>query len=285
MKKNYFTLSLLVVSLLSFNLSFAQKKKVGTLSEDLKEISGLTFINENVMVGHNDGGDAPKLYLMDVKGNLLHTVLVDDATNIDWEDITYDGKEYLYIADNGNNNNDRKDLVIYKVSTKDILTKKSIPSEKINISYNEQTAFPPEKTDLYFDAESLTFYKNELYIFTKCRAFPFDGVSLCYTVPTKPGTYKLDKKTQIVLGKEGWWKDSSTGAEVKDDKFYILTYNRLMIYTLENNTFVKESEMLMEPISQFEAIAINNKGEIYIADENNSLLGGGNIYNVLSTTK
>ena len=143
MKKNYFTLSLLVVSLLSFNLSFAQKKKVGTLSEDLKEISGLTFINENVMVGHNDGGDAPKLYLMDVKGNLLHTVLVDDATNIDWEDITYDGKEYLYIADNGNNNNDRKDLVIYKVSTKDILTKKSIPSEKINISYNEQTAFPP----------------------------------------------------------------------------------------------------------------------------------------------
>ena len=59
----------------------------------------------------------------------------------------------------------------------------------------------------------------------------------------------------------------------------------MLIYKLENNSFVKESEMLMEPISQFEAIAINSKGEIYIADENNSLLGGGNIYNVLSTTK
>ena len=59
----------------------------------------------------------------------------------------------------------------------------------------------------------------------------------------------------------------------------------LLIYKLENNSFVKESEMLMEPISQFEAIAINSKGEIYIADENNSLLGGGNIYYVLSTTK
>lgn len=285
MKKNNFTLGLILISLFVFTSTFAQKKKVGTLSEGLTEISGLTFINETVMVGHNDGGDAPKLYLMDVKGNLLHTVLIDGANNIDWEDIAYDGKEYLYIADNGNNNNDRKDLVIYKVSTKDILTKKSIPSEKINISYNEQTAFPPEKTDLYFDAESLAFYKNELYIFTKCRAFPFDGVSYCYTVPTNPGTYKLDKKTQIVIGKDGWWKDSSTGADVRGDKFYILTYNRLLIYKLENNTFIKESEMLMEPISQFEAIAINEKGEIYIADENNSLLGGGNIYNVLTIPK
>jgi uncharacterized protein YjiK len=48
---------------------------------------------------------------------------------------------------------------------------------------------------------------------------------------------------------------------------------------------VKESEMAMEPISQFEAIAINKKGEIYIADENNALLGGGNIYHVLSIHK
>jgi len=285
MKANKITLGLLIVSLFNFGYSFSQKKRVGTLSDDLNEISGLAFINDSIMVGHNDGGDGAKLYFMNVKGKVIHTTLIENATNIDWEDIAYDGKEFLYIADNGNNNNDRKDLVIYKVNTKDILTKKSVPSEKIKISYNEQKAFPPEKSKLYFDAESISFYKNELYIFTKCRAVPFDGISYCYTVPTKPGTYALDKKYELFIGKDGWWKDSSTGSEIKGGKFYILTYNRLLIYTLENNNFVMESEMLMEPISQFEGIAINKKGEIFIADEKNSLLGGGNIYQVLIPTK
>jgi hypothetical protein len=286
MKTYKIAFSLLLISLLSFNFSFAQKKRVGTLAEGLNEISGLAFINDSILVGHNDGGDGAKLYFMNIKGKLIHTTLVENATNIDWEDIAYDGKEFLYIADNGNNNNDRKDLVIYKVNIKDILSKKSVNSEKINISYNEQIAFPPAKSELYFDAESLSFYNNELYIFTKCRTFPFDGVSYCYVVPTKPGSYKLDKKYEITIGKDGWWKDSSTGSEFKDGKLYLLTYNRLLVYKFENGKFVKENEMLMEPISQFEAIAINKKGEIYIADENNSLLGGGNIYHVLmSSTK
>jgi hypothetical protein len=285
MKTSSIALSLLFISLIGINSSFSQKKRVGTLIEDLNEISGLAFINDSIMVGHNDGGDGAKLYFMNTKGKKIHSTLVENATNVDWEDIAYDGKEFLYIADNGNNNNDRKDLVIYKVSTQDILTKKSVKCEKIFISYNEQKAFPPAKNQLYFDAESLGFYKNELYIFTKCRAFPFDGVSYCYTVPTEPGSYKLDKKHEIQIGKDGWWKDSATSVDVKDGKFYILTYNRMLVYRFENNSFVKESEMAMEPISQFEAIAINKKGEIYIADENNALLGGGNIYHVLSIHK
>jgi len=49
---------------------------------------------------------------------------------------------------------------------------------------------------------------------------------------------------------------------------------------LTEKGFEQINEYLMEPISQFEAVAINSKGDIYLADEENSLLGGGNIYQV-----
>jgi uncharacterized protein YjiK len=35
---------------------------------------------------------------------------------------------------------------------------------------------------------------------------------------------------------------------------------------------------MLDPVSQYEGIAVDSKGKIYIADEKNKLIGGGNIY-------
>jgi len=277
--KKYLFIAIILSSFLS-NSSFGQKTRIGSLDKQLNEISGLAFINDSIIVGHNDSGDAPKLYFMNLKGKIKHTCLITNAKNIDWEDITYDGSKYLYIADFGNNDNNRKDLVVYKVNAIEALENKQSTAEEIKFKYAEQNAFPPSKDMLLFDAEGIAYSNNELYIFTKCRAQPYSGVSYFYKLPTKPGDYILTKSYEISLGKDGWWKDSNTAAEFYNGLFYLLTYNRLVVMKLNDTGFEQVNEYIMEPISQFEAIAINKKGEIVLADEENTLLGGGNIYQV-----
>lgn len=281
-KKSYLLFITILFPVTGF---FAQKDKLAKLPKKLEEVSGLTFLNDSVLVAHNDGGDKPILYFLNLKGEEIHRVLILGASNIDWEDIAYDGKNYLYIGDIGNNNNDRKDLCIYKVNSKNILKKESVTSEKINISYSEQKVFPETKQNSHFDAEGMSFYKDSLYIFTKCRTEPFDGKCYGYKVATKPGSYKLKKSFELFIGADGWWKDSVTGTDIQNNKCYILTYNRLLIYTITNGKFKFLKNTLLEPVSQIEAITVNSEEEIYIADEKQELLGGGNLYIVKENKK
>jgi len=276
-----YKLSVLLLFILTLSITPVIGQKNGIkLPKHLKEISGLIFLNDSVLVAHNDGGDEPILYFLDLKGEEIHRVKIQGATNVDWEDIAFDGKKYIYIGDIGNNNNARKDICIYKINATGILNKDSVKSEKINISYTEQIEFPAIPLNKHFDAEGLSILNDTLYIFTKCRALPFDGKCYVYKVPTKAGSYKLSKNFELYIGKDGWWKDAVTAAEIRDDKCYLLTYNRLMIYEIINGKFKFLKHILLVPVSQKEAVAINSKGTIYLADEQQKLLGGGNLYKI-----
>jgi hypothetical protein len=273
-------ISIFILVIFNSFLSISQKKLVEELPHKLKEISGLAFLNDTVLIAHNDSGNEAEIYFLDLLGNKIHTVVIENAENKDWEDITVDQKGYIYIADIGNNNNTRKDLCIYKVNSKNILEKETVKAEKIAFNYPEQIAFPPEEKDLHFDSEGIAFYKDSLYLFTKCRAEPFDGKTFCYTIPTKPGTYKAEKQFEYVLGKGGWWKDAITGAEIKNDKCYLLTYDRLIIFSFTHKKLEFLRQIGLGKISQKEAVAVNSTGQIYIADERHKVLGGGNLYRV-----
>jgi hypothetical protein len=99
-----------------------------------------------------------------------------------------------------------------------------------------------------------------------------------YTVPTKPGTYKAQKHYYMVIGKRDWFRDAATSAEIRDGKLYLLTYNRVIIHTFENGRAKYESHQTLFPLTQKEAIAVHPNGKIYVADERQKLLGGGNMY-------
>ena len=276
---------LFLIFTFTLNTALAQKKRIAKLPKELEEISGLAFLNDSVLVTHTDSGGKPILYFLNLEGKEIHRVQLLGATNVDWEDITFDGKGYLYIGDIGNNNNARKDLCIYKVNSKNILKKDSVKSEKISFTYTEQKTFPESKPDRHFDAEGLAFLNDTLYLFTKNRTEPFDGKCFGYKIPTKVGTYKLTKQFELFLGKDGWFKDSATAVDIRDDKCYILTYNRLMIYTIEDGKFKFLKHILLTPLSQIEAVAVNSKGKVYIADEKQKLLGGANLYKVNTNHK
>ena len=83
------------------------------LGKDLIETSGLEVYGEN-LITHNDSGGEASLYYLSKKGEIKYKRKISSAKNKDWEDITRDDK-YIYIADMGNNFNNRKDLKIYKI--------------------------------------------------------------------------------------------------------------------------------------------------------------------------
>ena len=103
---------------------YGPPQKVGSLkSKALDESSGL--VASRSMPGkywtHNDSGDGPFIYLISEQGELSGVWRVTGAQAIDWEDISIGpgpevGKRYLYIADIGDNDSVRKEIVVYRVA-------------------------------------------------------------------------------------------------------------------------------------------------------------------------
>ena len=170
-----------IIILFNYSLIFSQIKiEEIELSKKIKETSGLEYIGNN-FITHNDSGDDPKLYEFNEKGELLKFTRFYSITNIDWEDITFDGEKY-YIADVGNNYATRKNLTIY------ILDKKLNLRDSIKIKYKNQKSFDYLKLNS-FDAEALISIGDSLAIFSKNRK---DLSSEFYIFPKIPGEYKLE---------------------------------------------------------------------------------------------
>lgn len=254
------------------------------LPATLYEISGLTFLNDTILVAHNDSGNEPILYFLNLKGDVIHQVEITQAKNKDWEAIACDGK-FLYIGDIGNNRNNRKDLVIYKVSTHEILTKKSVDAEKIEISYLDQAAFPPADSLLNFDAEAMAFHNDSLHIFTKCRTKPFDGNSYQYSFSTKPGKYVLEKQNWVYIGDDGFYKDAVTDVTIYNDVYWFLTYNRMLGFQLVDGKLKPHQSIRLSGYSQKEALITKDSINFYLADERHRILGGGKLYKLILNEK
>ena len=267
------------------SVSCVAQSEVGSLSKDLKEISGLVFISDELMVGVNDGGNDAKLYFINLNGEITHEVTVTDAENEDWEDIAFDGKDNIYIGDFGNNQNKRQDLCIYKVSLKEALKEKKVTSKKLSFNYANQTSFPPKEEDLHFDCEAMAYYNDSLYVFTKCRAEPFDGMSYVYSIDPKEKNQEAKFIGKLYTGNVGWWQDGITGVDIQADICYVLTYNRLMKYKIVDQKMEFIQWTYLTPITQKECVAVNSKGKIYVADEESGALGGGFLYEVVFPAK
>lgn len=253
--------------------------RIAKLDPELDEISGLTFWNDSVLIAHNDSGNEPVLYFLDMKGNIVHQVRISNASNVDWEDITTDRKGTIYIGDIGNNLNKRKDLKIYIVSDQSLLEKSEVKARTITFSYADQKDFPPEnKTDWHFDAEALGFYHDSLVIFTKSQSKPYDGHTQCYKIPAKAGNYSLEPVQEIQLKDRSHRQDAVTAVEFFDEKCYLLTYSGVEIFRVAaSGKLSHDKRISFLLLSQKEALTVNRL-YIYIADEYNKKIGGRNFY-------
>jgi hypothetical protein len=263
-------------------VAIPQKQQTFRLPSALREISGMEYINDSTLLAVNDGGNRPEIFVLDTDGTLRKKVRVLGVFNRDWEDMAFDGT-HVYIGDFGNNRNTRKDLCVYKIRGSDIITQQEVTAEKISFRYKEQNDFPPSNDEKIFDAEALACYNGELWIFTKANTTPWTGKSLVYRLPNIPGKYVLSEPMELYMGSRGWWADAVTGVDVLGDVFYILTYNRVTKMKFAKNKFILNTSTKFSRTTQMESITIKKENEIYVADEDRTIIGGGKLY--LMTTK
>ena len=270
-----------IIFFFSFFSFFTFSQKTIILSEELKEISGIQYINDTLIAAHNDGGNGPMLYFLNPNtGSILKRVVVKDVKNTDWEDITLDGK-YLYIGNFGNNENKRKNLSIIRVSWKEALVNDSINSEFMTFEYGDQKAFPPEKKALNFDTECLAFADGYLWLFTKNRTEPFDGISNVYRVKFQENTHAILKKEySIKIGSKGWMFESVTGGDFAFGYFYLTTYNRVLKYLFSEGKFTLVKQYKYNEYNQKEAITVIKDDQIYVANEFQKVLGKQKLYRI-----
>lgn len=152
-----------------------QLQFLAELPNVLEENSGIAFYSGKSAWFVADSGNHDAIYHVDFQGKQLNKFDVKNAKNHDWEELTEDKKGNLYIGDFGNNHNNRKDLVIYKLPNPNEEKGKKIDAEKIKFSYPDQNDFPPKKSERLFDAEAFFHHQDALYIFTKNRADPLRG--------------------------------------------------------------------------------------------------------------
>ena len=161
---------------------------VGALPEDVLESSGLIYYN-NKLITHNDSGNSPRLYEVDtLSSQIIRTITINNAVNIDWEDIAQD-ESYIYIGDFGNNIGNRQDLTIYRVAKSEYDVSNTISAERINFSYEDQTDFS-EMQNSDWDAEAMVEFNDQLLIFTK--QWQTNG-TVAYSIPKITGTYSAKK--------------------------------------------------------------------------------------------
>jgi hypothetical protein len=168
-------LALLAISLPVFSQSEAGNEIQGQIkpvslfgfSDELKENSGMVYSNGLWWTLNDSGGEAV-IYGVDGKGTVQARLLVENATNVDWEDIAQD-ERYLYVADTGNNAGNRKNLGIYRILKAHLPTHgdTTATAEFMGYTYEDQSDFDLVAHGHPFDCEALVAMNDSLYLFTK----------------------------------------------------------------------------------------------------------------------
>lgn len=217
----YLLASLLFLPIFSSLAQINNVEEKFSLPSILNESSGVIFFN-NRIISHNDSGNENLLHELDtISGTVTRTISIDNATNIDWEDITQDNTS-IYIGDIGNNNGDRTDLKIYKVNKNDYINSTNVIAEVISFDYSDQTSFTPSPNNTEWDAEALVSFDSNLLLFTKNW---LTGETKAYPIPKNSGTYTIDP-LPTTLSSDGL----ITGATYNElvDKVYLVGYNSIL---------------------------------------------------------
>jgi len=204
--------------------AIAGLRTVGSIAGVVPESSGLAPATPaGTYYSFGDSGNPARLFHLDATGHLLGTIDVG-APNHDWESLSRDPKGNYYIGDCGNNNNDRRDLAIYRLRPEH-------PQQVglIRFSYPDQTAFPPAKPARNFDVEASLWHAGQVWLFTKDRGQ--QRTSKVYTVPDQPGTYVAKLVTSLTIPGE------VTDAALRADGHRLVLLGRGELFVLDGNTW------------------------------------------------
>ena len=239
---------------------------VARLPTQLDESSALA-IHEDIVWTLNDSGSGAILHALSMEGELLSSVTVLDAENTDWESLAQD-EQYLYIADTGNNFNNRDSFRIYRIAIPAI-GQQTVNAETISISYEDYEAGSPMSHN--FDSEALAVRHSELWLFTKNRG---DRNTNLYRFPKTPGTYRVGPSQSLAVNA------LVTAADINEEtgELVLLTYGQGDSGAVAKLWWASTSEagvdwdnhhsLSIGPFDQWEAVSWRSEEELMLTHEN-----------------
>lgn len=237
------------------------------LSHEVRESSGIAVghVRESRLWTHNDRGNDAVLYGLDAAGEIRARVQIENAANIDWEDVDVGacpGGSCIYIGDIGDNDAEREYVSIYRIlepASDDI---ERMEAERLDLRY----------ADGPVDAESMAVADDgSIIIITKGRV----GDIRYYQTPPAPTfggpMIELESKGRLLPPPRDR-DDRATGAAFSPDgsMLYLRTYRRIYRYAWPAMTVVSpedgfDIENLDEP--QGEGIDILPDGTVVLTSE------------------
>lgn len=252
------------------------------LPKKLKEVSGIALSHDkNIIWAIEDQGNKNMVYVLNRQGKQVADVVVENAENNDWEDITKDAQGNIYIGDFGNNDNNRQNLAILKLDLKDASQKTTKAIQTTKFHYEGQTEFPPKKSNWLYDCEAFVEMSGNFYLFTKNRSKGFDGTFLVFQLPNREGEFEAKLIGKLKLA--GKYSDAAiTSAAINstNDKIVLLTHKNIHVlsgFTADNFNTAKIEKVPLNHNSQKEAIVFLDDKTLLIADEKDKETGG-NVY-------
>ncbi|NNK80247.1 MAG: T9SS C-terminal target domain-containing protein [Flavobacteriales bacterium] len=261
---------------------------LSTLDLTVLESSGLLFL-EGRLITHNDSGNDPILYELDIfSGSVDREVVIENAVNVDWEDICYYA-DYIYVGDFGNNAGTRTDLKIYRVPISDYLTttNDTVSADIIEFNYSDQSDFDPDLFNTNYDAEALIAWNDSLYIFTKNWG---NNRTNIYPLSMNPGNYEISKVDS--LDSQGLVTGATFNPYSNSIMLSGYTFSEpfiIEISGLTTNQF-SAAEVIRSTISipsgysfQVEAVSSINADQYYISSEE-SIAGSAGLFRLETDT-
>ncbi|HMB64880.1 MAG TPA: hypothetical protein VKN36_17500 [Eudoraea sp.] len=251
--------------------NYGQLTFVTKLPKKLDENSGIVSMEDSKIWVIEDNGNPDNIYEVGFNGDLLKEFKVSNAKNKDWEDLTKDEEGNLYIGDMGNNDNDRKDLVIYKIPNPVNEPGDKIEAEEIRYYYPEQKEFPPDAKNFIYDAEALFHSGGALFVITKNGARPFNGQAMVYKIPAQAGNHKAQLVSAISLcGEPHSCRVTGAAASPDQKTVVLLGYGKIWVFTdFKANVFTEGSMRTIDlgATTQLEAVCFMNDSTLLISDE------------------
>jgi hypothetical protein len=185
---------------------------------------------------------------------------------------------HVYIGDFGNNNGNRTNLKIYRVS-KASMAQGSPVVDEISFDYADQTDFTSQPNNNDFDCEAMIVRGNNIYLFTK--QWVSQGTTV-YALPKAPGVYSA-----VNLGSYNVQGLVTAATTVENEQLVALTGYQFVIifgvpvpfpfvyllYDFQNDDFFGGNKRRLSfdnDFPQIEGIATADGVNYYISNERSS---------------
>jgi hypothetical protein len=182
----------------------------------------------------NDSGNTPTVYAVDEQGRSRGTFRVNDAENDDWESMAVgpgrDGGSALYIGDTGDNDRERREIVIYRVPEPEPV---QAGARNANGRTDQAETFKVQYPNGPRDAEALLVHPKTGEILIVTKEVP--GRATVYRVPLpldSRRTVRMERVAEVDMARAGVKIDVVDDGAVSADasRVTIRTYGSVLEY-------------------------------------------------------